>query len=246
MALFTDGPLSSMEDLIAHDSQLLEVASTEGIDVTRKLALAQEELGMELTAMLPRAGTAAGLESVVSTTALRLWHTFHALALVYRDAHYGQLNDRYKGKWEEYERLAEWAAEKVMQCGVGMVWNPVPQAQAPQLAPVTGPLPEGTYYVSVAWINGEGEEGAASFPAAISLNAGQTVRAMPPAAPAGAVGWNVFAGSAPDGMCIQNEAPIALNMAWTLVTDLRAGGRKPGSGQAPSYLRALPRLLQRG
>ena len=36
------------EDLTAQDSQLLDVASTEGIDLGGKLALAQEELGVEL------------------------------------------------------------------------------------------------------------------------------------------------------------------------------------------------------
>ena len=34
MALFTDGPASSIEDLAAQDSQVLNVASSEGIDLT--------------------------------------------------------------------------------------------------------------------------------------------------------------------------------------------------------------------
>ena len=38
MALFTDGPLNTIEDLRAHDSQLVDVASTEGIDLTKKRA----------------------------------------------------------------------------------------------------------------------------------------------------------------------------------------------------------------
>ena len=44
MALFTDGPISSIEDLRGTTPQLLDVASAEGIDVTRKLALAQDEI----------------------------------------------------------------------------------------------------------------------------------------------------------------------------------------------------------
>ena len=54
MALFTDGAVSTTGDLTAQDSQLLDVASTEGIDVRQKLALAQEELGVELRALLER------------------------------------------------------------------------------------------------------------------------------------------------------------------------------------------------
>ena len=42
MALFTDGPISSIEDLRGHDTQIVEIANVEGIDVTKKLALAQE------------------------------------------------------------------------------------------------------------------------------------------------------------------------------------------------------------
>ena len=56
MALFTDGPVSSIEDLKGQDTQLLDVASVEGIDVTRKLALAQEEIAVELAALLERTG----------------------------------------------------------------------------------------------------------------------------------------------------------------------------------------------
>ena len=56
MALFIDGPISTTEDLTAQDSQLLDVASTEGIDLWRKLVIAQEELGVELRALLSRAG----------------------------------------------------------------------------------------------------------------------------------------------------------------------------------------------
>ena len=52
MALFTDGAFTSIEDLRGHDTQLLNVATVEGIDVTRKLALAQEELGIEVEGLL--------------------------------------------------------------------------------------------------------------------------------------------------------------------------------------------------
>src|SRR5689334_3245612 len=98
MALFIDGPISTIDDLTAQDTQLNDVASTEGIDATKKLELAQEELEIELTSLL---GDVSG---VIVTPALRLWHTYRALTLVYSDAYYSQLNDRYKGKRDEYEQ----------------------------------------------------------------------------------------------------------------------------------------------
>ena len=45
-----------MEDLTAQDSQLMSVASTEGIDVTRKSALAQEEVALEIATLLGGSG----------------------------------------------------------------------------------------------------------------------------------------------------------------------------------------------
>ena len=62
MALYTDGPPSSIEDLSAQDSQLLDVASTEGIDLTKKLALAHEQAGIEIEELLRRRIPAAGME----------------------------------------------------------------------------------------------------------------------------------------------------------------------------------------
>src|SRR5689334_1908872 len=111
MALFSDGPASTIEDLHGHDTQLLDVANVEGIDVTRKLTLAQEDLGLELRVLLARLsgssdvgilGSGPGIDHVVVTPPLKLWHTYRALELVYRDAFNSQLNDRYAGKRDEY------------------------------------------------------------------------------------------------------------------------------------------------
>ena len=55
MALFTDGPASTIEDLAAQDSQVLNIASSEGIDLTVKLGLTHEMVGMELEELLRRA-----------------------------------------------------------------------------------------------------------------------------------------------------------------------------------------------
>jgi hypothetical protein len=170
MALFTDGNISTIEDLTAHDSGVMGIAAGEGIDLTRKLALAQEEIGVELAAMMPRLdpyGTQlaqSGLANVVVTAPLRLWHAFHTLEMVYRDAYNNQLNDRYRGKWEQYRELSGWAMQKLLETGVGMVADPVPQAAAPQLGVVPGEpgSTEATYYVRVAWVNAAGEEGGAS------------------------------------------------------------------------------------
>jgi hypothetical protein len=256
MALFSDGNISTIDDLSAHDTGLMGVAGVEGIDLTRKLALAQEEIGVELMALLPRievaaarnsASPALGMENVVVTGPLRLWHAFHSLELVYRDAYNNQLNDRYKGKWEQYRELAGWAAGKLLETGIGVSAEPLAQAEAPRLAAVAGGTAgENTaYYARVAWTNTRGEEGAAGpwnllvVPAGMALS----VEAVNP--PANATGWNVYVGFAADEQTLQNAVPLAVWAVWMQAAALESG-RKPGDGQRPGYLRAVPRVFQRG
>jgi hypothetical protein len=187
MALFTDGPVSSIEDLTAQDSQLLDVASTEGIDIAQKLELAQEDVGMELTVLLSKLSFAdqpfwmaplPSLGSVAVTPALKRWHTYLALEMVYRDAYNSQLNDRYAGKRDQFHQMAQWACEKLVQTGVGLVLRPVPKAATPQVTAIPGALADGTYYVSMAWVSACGEEGASATPAAITI-AASTLQIQP-------------------------------------------------------------------
>lgn len=50
MALFTDG-ISTIQDLMGQDSSVLTTAQTENIDLSVKLTLAQQELGIEVTTL---------------------------------------------------------------------------------------------------------------------------------------------------------------------------------------------------
>src|SRR5215470_11831040 len=140
MALFTDGPISSIDDLHGYDTQLLEVATTEGIDVTRKLAQAQDEIATDLGVLLASVSTAARIANVVVTPPLRLWHVFRSLEMVYRDAFNSQLNDRYSGKRDEYQELVKWARERMVESGLGMATDPIPQAPAPAVQTAPGAL----------------------------------------------------------------------------------------------------------
>ena len=243
MALFTDGALTSIEDLRAHDTQLLTVANVEGIDVTRKLELAQDEISVQVAGMLARQSAPPGLEQVVVSKAMRLWHGYRTLELVYRDAYHNQLNDRYGGKRDEYRAMAEWAYEQVIRAGIGIASHPVPKAPPPQVRPAPGTLQDGTYYVSVSWTNAAGEEGGCSEPAVIDVSGSSfSVRVD---APAAVVGWNVYAGISPASMTLQTSTPLSGGEAWLQPT-LTTAGRTAGNGQAPSYSLAVPRLIQRG
>src|SRR3984957_790763 len=142
MALFNDGPISTAADLQQYENSILTVASAENIDLGSKLMLAQQELANEVALCLLRRPqrcdqslwedssgflSSRDLTNVVVTDPLRKWHVHRTLALVYRDAYNNQLNNRYQGKWAEYETLAKASARVYFQIGVGLVADPVPQ-----------------------------------------------------------------------------------------------------------------------
>jgi hypothetical protein len=254
MALFTDGFVLGIEDLMAQDTQLSNVASVEGIDVTQKLALAQEELTLEITTLLSgsrRAEEAFWLnarptiDNVVVTPALKLWHTFRALEMVYGDAYSSQLNDRYAAKRDQFHERSRWAYERWLLMGIGIAWSPIPRPRQPQVVSAGGSLPNGTYYVSMTWVNAKSEEGAPSLPAAITT-AGSTLLVEPAAPPAAATGWNVYVGSDPDALSRQSASPIAVSQAWLQPNTIAGTGSGPGWGQSPNCLMPMPRVMLRG
>jgi hypothetical protein len=244
MALITDGAVASIEELSGHDTQLLNVATVEGIDVTRKLALAQEELSVEVAGLLGRLNAPPGIHQVVVTPPLKLWHIFRTLEMVYGDAYNSQLNDRYAGKRDEYHGMAKWAYDQVIRGGLGIVTDPVEQAATPELRLSAGGLADGAYYVAIAWTNAAGEEGGSSVPAVIEVSGSSF--AVQAATTPNVQGWNVYSGTSPSAMTIQNSPTLAPGQTWVQPDTLSTTGRQAGSGQAPNYRLPVPRTIQRG
>jgi hypothetical protein len=254
MALFVDGPASGIDDLTNQDSGLLEVAQSCGINATTKLALAHDELATDLQFWLDRPrptiesiwGPMLKPEQIVVTPPLKLWETMTALAMFYRDAYFSQLVDRYQARWEEYTRLSRDAYERFLASGLGLVNDPVHVAAIPLLGSTAGPQAGGTFYASVAWVNAAGQEGAASLPASIAVpdNNLMTVSATNP--PRGVVGFNIYAGTSDTGMVLQNTTALPPDASFTYVPGVVTGGRGPGKGQHPDFVRPLARTLLRG
>src|SRR6202043_836746 len=73
------------------------------------------------------------LSRVVVTASLKLWHTYRTLEMVYSDAYSNQLNDRYGAKRDQFHQMAQWACNKLVEIGIGIVTKPVPQAATPQI-----------------------------------------------------------------------------------------------------------------
>jgi hypothetical protein len=256
MALFTDGSISTIEELVEYESAILDVARTEKIDLTAKLKLAQEELGVELEALLRRrygyegdlwvALARQGLGHVVVTEALHKWHTFRTLSLAFRDAYNQQLNDRFQGKWQEYDKLAGWARQTLLDSGLGMTSAPVPRPCQPILGSVAGQAAAATYFVRVTWVGNGGVEGAPSAITAVTTAGASalTVEAVNP--PAIANGWNVYASYSPTGLTRQNDSPLAPGETWTEPAEGLKKGKPAGCGQRPEMYLRVAGMLNRG
>jgi hypothetical protein len=188
MALFVDGPACTIDDLTNQDAGLLDVALGTNINVSTKLRLAMEEIQTDLQLWLNRPRPTIGLAwvptlhigQVVATPPLKCWETMHALALVYRDAYFSQLVDRYQAKWQEYANLARGARESFIASGFGLVSDPVPQAAPPDLATTPGPQSGGTFYACVCWVNSTNQEGAPSEPASVIVKSFNVYRGTNP------------------------------------------------------------------
>ena len=250
--LLTDGNPNCLEDLRIYESAILDVANVEKIDLVAKMGLATEEISQEVLNMLlqhpatdPKSAgrRSVGVSDVVVTRQLKRWHAAQTLAVVYRDAYFNQLNDRYKYKVTEYESIAGEAREHAFTYGIGLVSGPVSKAEKPVIQMVAGSGPTDTVYVRVSWLIGV-QEGQPSDATTIDPLSGQagTVTAVHP--PLGATGFNVYAGIGPEMLELQNATPVPLGSAFTVASIVRGTGL--GNGQLPEQFVTGGPVMRRG
>jgi hypothetical protein len=255
MALFSDGPISDAADIQRYENAILNVATAEGIDLGAKLRLAQQDLANEVLLFLFRRSSfrdyslsvrrLQGLRDVVVTEPMRQWHVHRTLALIYRDAYNNQLNDRYQGKWAEYEQLAKASAQTYFQIGVGLVADPVPKAAAPTLSTVAGSAAGGMFYVAVTWVNAAGQEGVPSNFVELGTSNGQQLLVSVGTAPQNVTNWNAYVGTSPTMLSLQNQSPLGANSSWTMTSGPKAGVSLP-EGQQPTWFVVDHRVIERG
>jgi hypothetical protein len=254
MALFVDGPACTIDDLTDQDSGLLDVALDNGINITTKLRLAHEEVKTDLDLWLLKPRPALPMpwvptlriEQIVVTAPLKRWETMHALALVYRDAYFSQLVDRYQAKLQEYLRLTRNSHEDLVASGLALATDPVPRASLAVLTSTPAPQSGGTFYASVAWVNGAGQEGAASAASSITIADGNLMVVGAVNAPVNVAGFQVYAGTALNGLYLQNSVLLPVGVTYMYIPGQVAQGPLPGFGQKPDFVRPLARTLLRG
>jgi hypothetical protein len=265
MALFTDGLVSELPDLLGYEADLLDVAGALRIELGVKLKLAQTEVGAQLEATSRRPGNvylARGsgwqstggetsaprfdLSQVVVTPPLRLWHTFHSLALFYRDAHARKVEDKYLPKWREYKELAKWASDLLFQTGVGLAPTPIPRAPQPLIGFEASTVPAMSLYVRATWVGADGSEGAGSEERAVQTPVNQALKLDMSSAIAGVGGWHVYVGQASRLAIRQTAAPLSVGASWVMPSGGLVDGPEIGNGQPAEMYRTAPKFLQRG
>lgn len=259
MALFTDGAPASIDDLRRYDSSAENLAHEAGIDLDAKLSVAAEEVGQEVFRFLllqsdsrfmaggdiasEAARRITGLSDVVVTPSLRRWHAMRALAGLYRDAYASEVTDRFRLKWQDYERLAKDAEAYAFTAGIGLSRNPLSKAPVPDVEQFSSITNRVDSCLRIAWVNGIGE-GTPSDPLKVALGPGDVV-SVSDGAP-NATGWNVYAAGDEDTPMLQNDTPLGLGDKWTVPATGFRTGRPPVEGRLPDYLVIERRIIRRG
>lgn len=254
--LLTDGNPNNTIALTVYETEILGLAATEAINLDQKLGLATEEISeavleflLDHTRMvdpLLNLRRTIGVSDVVVSAQMTRWHALHTLSIVYRDAFNNQLNDRYLAKWREYQQLAKDGATRTFSYGIGLVSNPVPEAQAPSLGTANGAGQGGTFYVQVTWVGLNGAEGAPSLATALTVAALNDLVVQGVNPPAVATGFNVYVGTCANGTTLQNASPVAVGETYTMLDSGLIVGAPVGTGQtADIYITGGP-MLRRG
>lgn len=258
MGLLTDGQANSTQDLRNYENSILDLASSENINLTGKLDLAQDEITTNILLFLLKHETQGyvplgdhhrrqrGVSDVVVTAELKRWLALTTLELAYADAYSNQLNDRFARKVEQYQKLAKDAARSYFERGVGIATDPIARAIKPNLDFVAGVGPATTFYVRTAWTNQAGQEGVASELTSFSTTNGTQLSVTVAGVARNVSGWNIYAGYTPDQPTLQNDVPIRVGTAWISPPAGLRTGRKPGEGQSADRYIVNDQVLLRG
>jgi hypothetical protein len=235
--LFTDGTILTIQELREHDNFVLDVASTELIELSSKLAVAQREIGYEIQSFLTPRYTGSELNRVVVNQQLKDLVAAHTLSMIYRDAYNMHLNDRYLGRWKEFARASERGLLRLFQNGIGLAAIAVAQASKPDVtASPDGGLSSGVYVVQTAWEHLTGTIGEKSAPVLIDC-AGGSLIVTAGTQPMNAIGWHAFLAVQDSAPARQNQAPIAPGSPWIQGAELRNDLAGPETSGPDYYVR---------
>jgi hypothetical protein len=248
MALLVDGNVLGVDDLRLHDSSLLDMTSLEGIDLTSKCIVAQREIEERLKSVLRREepATLVDVTQIVVTEGLRRWIAFRTLELVYQDAHFSQLNDRYGARWKQYCQLSRAAELEYLNGGIGITTSPLHKPAAPEITLDLGSLAPGTYFIRTTWVNSLGREGEPGPITTVTTNGSQSLSVRAKGDALNAIGWHIYAGQNEDAFCRQSASPLPLDTNWDKAGGTLSPGPGTDCGQSASVFLIPSRAFRRG
>ena len=241
MALFADHDVTTIEDLAGIDHNVLSIAGVEGIDLTKKIILAQQLLIQEISRRLAREqddAAAYHTSQVVSTPTLRLCHAFKAIELVYQEAFAGQGLERFERCQATFARLSENTLAVELEQGLAIASEPLPRPGIPTVGAASGVGPSGALEFSVSWMNQRGQESLIGAAVAVENSTGEGIALTPPAPPEFATAWLVYANQAGE-MPLRQSGPLALDQTWTTGEQFVDLGRNDGGQAGDETLRLV-------
>ena len=243
--LFTDGIILTPHELREHDNHILEVASTESIELSSKLAISQRSIGYELTSFLVNRDLPIDLGRVIVNDEVRDLLAVRTLAAVYSDAYNRHLNDRYLSRWKEFQEASERGLRRLLDNGVGVTATPVQRAAKPLIADAdSGALEPGDYEIEIAWQHFGGKIGEKSVSVVAGASSGGLV-IRPNDRPINMAGWHIFIGFSGGSKFRQNDTPISVDGSWSQTTALRNDLSDMTVSGPDYYVRAADQRVRR-
>jgi len=252
VALLVDGSWCELDDLQNYDGSATSVATEEGIDLTGKMSLSEAWITDRVDAFL-QWETGMGMQAATSLTAqnavvderLKRWHLANVLSMLYRDASFSQVNDRFEKKAKAFEQDAVQRKAEYFQAGVSYVGSPVRSPIAPTVTVVVGVQPAAAYSIAIPRVDPAGRESALSEATEVEAVAGNgfVVSANGLAA---SERWNVYATAGDGPMLKQNGDLLNASATWMLPDGGLSMGQEASVGQAPDGRIRQRRILPRG
>jgi hypothetical protein len=252
LALLLDGSWCEVDDLEAYDGSATSVAAEEGIDLAMKMSLSEAWIRDRVDAFLQwEAGTTMQIltsltaQNAVVDERLKRWHLANVLSMLYKDASFSQVNDRFEKKWKAFERDADQSKTEYFMAGVPYVSSPVRKPDAPAVIVTVGVQPAAAYSTAITRVDGAGRESAPSEPTVVQAAAGNgfTVSAN---GLAESDRWNVYATDGDGPMRKQNDSALNASATWSLPESGLSMGAQAGTGQTPDGRVRQRRILPRG
>jgi hypothetical protein len=90
-----------------------------------------------------------------------------------------------------------------------------------------------------------GQEGAPSNFVQLGTSDGQLLYVTVGNPPPNVTTWNVYVGTTPSTLTLQNGVPLAASIGWTMTPALNAGAALP-TGQQPTWFAVDNQVIERG